>query len=63
MGNLLKMDISKPSFWTFRFPGAQEAAFDEKVFLSPHVENHFLRVCVCVCVCSVMSDSLQPHEL
>ena len=47
LGNLLKMDISKPSFWTFRFLGAQEAAFDGKVFLSPHVENHFLRACVC----------------
>ena len=57
------MDISKPPFWTFRFPGAQEAAFDEKVFLSPHVENHFLRVYVCVCaqscptLCNPMNSS------
>ena len=41
------MDISKPSFWTFRFLGAWKAAFDEKVFLSPHVENRFLGACVC----------------
>ena len=56
------MDISKPSFWTLRFLGAQEAAFDEKVFLSPHVENQFLRaVCVliqsCLTLCNPTNSS------